>query len=222
MSANPRPYRLHLFTLRLWQEVVDGEQWEWRGEVKNSATGATRYFRDFQYLSELLPLLLSDGPAEPNRELSRRREEGQLFSYEQLMYKGGEAMSTTVIPLEAGVYITNRAFEVAFARGDAAGAAAAYTTSGQAFPPNAAIISGRAALQTYWQGVMNSGVKNVTLETLELFQGDDLAYEIGQAVLYGEGDTILDTAKYMVIWQEQFGQWKWHRDIWNSNTPAQP
>jgi hypothetical protein len=55
-----KPYQLHLFTLRLWPEVIEGEMWEWRGEVKNTSTGEVRYFRDFYTLVELLPLLLAE------------------------------------------------------------------------------------------------------------------------------------------------------------------
>jgi hypothetical protein len=42
--------------------VLDGEQWEWRGEVKNTSNGDTRYFRDFCSLAELLPELLAESP----------------------------------------------------------------------------------------------------------------------------------------------------------------
>jgi hypothetical protein len=63
MMASRLPYRLHLITLRLWQEVIDGDLWEWRGEVKNTNTGETRYFRDWQALADLLPTLL-DTPGE--------------------------------------------------------------------------------------------------------------------------------------------------------------
>lgn len=57
------PYRLHLFTLRIWPEVLDGEAWEWRGEVKNTSTGDIHYFRDWQVLATLLPTMLV-GPVE--------------------------------------------------------------------------------------------------------------------------------------------------------------
>jgi hypothetical protein len=60
MASKRPPYRLCLFTLRLWQEVLDGEQCEWRGEVKNISTGELRYFRDWHALVHLLPKLLSE------------------------------------------------------------------------------------------------------------------------------------------------------------------
>lgn len=60
MKANRPPYQLHLITLYLWQEVLDGDEWEWRGEAKNTSTGELRYFRDWCALVHLLPELLSE------------------------------------------------------------------------------------------------------------------------------------------------------------------
>jgi hypothetical protein len=58
-----RTFQLWIFTLRLWQEPVDDEVFEWRGEVKNTASGETRYFRDLHRLAELLPVMLVEGDA---------------------------------------------------------------------------------------------------------------------------------------------------------------
>jgi ketosteroid isomerase-like protein len=47
-----------------------------------------------------------------------------------------------------------------------------------------------------------------------------MAHEVGKYTLMGDGDKVLDSGKYVVIWQRQDGQWKLHRDIWNSSQPA--
>jgi hypothetical protein len=73
MPSSPLYYRLRLLTLRLWQEVSDGKPGEWRGQLRDTATGEVRYFRDWQTLVETMPLLLgelsredaADGPALP-------------------------------------------------------------------------------------------------------------------------------------------------------------
>jgi ketosteroid isomerase-like protein len=121
------------------------------------------------------------------------------------------------VSLEEAIQRNNRAFEVALDRGDAAGMAAAYTESGQALPPNGEVASGRATIQRLWQGVIDMGVQGATLETVELQGYGDMAYEVGRATLRGAGGTVLDRVKYIVIWQQEAGQWKWHRDIWNSS-----
>lgn len=212
MNSNCRPYRLHLFTVRLWQEVVEGKRWEWRGEIKNTASGELRYFRDFHALVHLLPMLLVESIDDP--------VSAQYGTHAPLDSEQERTMTTATPTLQEGVHAANRAFEAAFNAGDAAGAAAVYTADGQALPPNGATVSGRDALRDFWQAVMDMGVKRATLETVELQPCGEIAYEVGQATLYGEGDTVLDTAKFIVIWQQEDGQWKWRRDIWNSNTPA--
>lgn len=44
----PRPS--HLFTLRLWQEDLGGDQKEWRSQVRHVSSGETRHFRDWEAL----------------------------------------------------------------------------------------------------------------------------------------------------------------------------
>lgn len=55
-----------LFTIRLWQEEIQANMWEWRGQVQEVQTGETRYFRTrrqlLALLQELLPPLVNNGP----------------------------------------------------------------------------------------------------------------------------------------------------------------
>jgi hypothetical protein len=55
-----RPRSPPIFTIRLWQEVLDDEHIEWRGQVKNIVSGEVRYFRDWATLALLLPRMLAD------------------------------------------------------------------------------------------------------------------------------------------------------------------
>ncbi len=51
--------RSHLFTIRLWPELLDDGQVEWRGKVQHILSGEARYFRDWStlitYMQEMLP-----------------------------------------------------------------------------------------------------------------------------------------------------------------------
>jgi ketosteroid isomerase-like protein len=98
--------------------------------------------------------------------------------------------------------------------------AAAYTTNAQVFPPNSDVIAGLPGIQTFWQGAMHMGIKAVKLETLEVDGAGQMAHEVGRYTLQGEGDQVIDAGKYVVIWQQEGGQWKLHRDIWNSSQPT--
>jgi ketosteroid isomerase-like protein len=111
-------------------------------------------------------------------------------------------------------------FMAVFSRGDAAGVAAAYTADGQVLPPNHDAIAGQQGIRTFWQDAMQMGIKAVTLESLEVEGSGHTAYEVGRYTLQHEGGQVLDTGKYVVIWKHEAGQWKVHRDIWNSSRPA--
>jgi ketosteroid isomerase-like protein len=87
-------------------------------------------------------------------------------------------------------------------------------------PPNSDVITGRQAIQTFWQGAMHMGIAAAKLQTVEVEGHGNTAHEVGQYTLQGAGGQVLDTGKYVVIWQQEAGQWKIHRDIWNSSRPA--
>jgi ketosteroid isomerase-like protein len=121
---------------------------------------------------------------------------------------------------KAAIEAANAKFSADFAKGDAAAVAAHYTATAQAFPPNGEIARGREAIQKVWKGAMDAGVKAVKLVTLEAEAHGDTAYEVGTYVLTGEGGKQLDNGKYVVVWKREGGQWKIHRDIWNTSMPA--
>ena len=68
---------------------------------------------------------------------------------------------------------------------------------------------------------MDRGKKTVRLEIVEAEGHGDTAIEIGKYTLSWEGGNVLDRGKYVVIWKQESGQWKLHRDIWNSSLSAQ-
>ena len=63
-------------------------------------------------------------------------------------------------------------------------------------------------------------VFGVQLEAVETEGYGDTASEVGKYTLEGEGGQVLDRGKYIVIWKQEEGQWKLHRDIFNSSQPA--
>jgi len=117
----------------------------------------------------------------------------------------------------AGIEATNAQFMEAFSQGDAAGVAACYTEDAQLMPPNSEIVSGRAALQEGFQELIDGGYE-LQLETTEVEGHGDTAHEIGTYTMAVDGETV-DEGKYIVIWKNVDGQWKLHRDIFNSNNP---
>ena len=120
----------------------------------------------------------------------------------------------------AAVEAGNKQFSASLAKQDAAAVAALYTADAEAFPPNADVVRGRAAIQKMWQSVMDSGIATATLTTVHVESSGDLAYETGGYEMKTKDGKVADHGKYVVVWKRAAGKWMLHRDIWNTNQPA--
>lgn len=114
--------------------------------------------------------------------------------------------------VEAG----NRAFVSAFLRGDSIGVSGLYTVDAQVIAPGSAVAKGRPAIAAFWQKSIDSGIKDVALETAEVESDGALAYETGNVRLVA-ADGSVSRARYVVIWKRIDGKWLLHRDIWNAS-----
>lgn len=114
----------------------------------------------------------------------------------------------------------NGSFMIAFERADSTAVAAVYTENAQILPPNFPVMTGKPAIQAFWQGAMDMGVAKAELKTVEFEEQGDTAWEVGEGTLKTKDGQVIDIAKYIVIWKREQGVWKWHRDIWNSSQPA--
>ena len=110
-------------------------------------------------------------------------------------------------------------FMAAYNQGDAAGLAALYTENGQLLPTNSDLISGKLAIQKFWQARINPVVSSVNLESVEIEVHDETAIEVGVYSVQGKENQVLDRGKYIAIWKLEKGQWKLHRDMMNSSLP---
>jgi uncharacterized protein (TIGR02246 family) len=124
--------------------------------------------------------------------------------------------------VKAAVDAANKKFGAALAAGNAAGVAALYTDDATAFPPNSEAVRGRAAIEKMFQAMIAAGVKEVTLTAQEVEGHGDTATEVGTYAVKDAAGKELDRGKYVVVWKRAQGEWKLHRDIWNSNMPMQP
>lgn len=113
----------------------------------------------------------------------------------------------------------NRRIMELFAAGDVVGIAACYTETAQFLPPNAEILRGRAAIQAAMKGLRDMGVRSVTLDTFEVEPIGGAAWEVGRYTFALANGTVADRGKYIVIWRQEGGTWRLHRDIFNSSLP---
>jgi uncharacterized protein (TIGR02246 family) len=111
----------------------------------------------------------------------------------------------------------NKIFEAAFARGDSAGVAALYTDKAQLLPAGSDFVTGTGAIAEFWQSAFDAGMKGVSLVTGEVEKHGDTAYEVGELEIVGADGSVMDRAKYVVIWKKEKGGWKLHRDIWTTS-----
>ena len=115
---------------------------------------------------------------------------------------------------------TNTEFMGAFKRGDAAAMANLYTAEAQLLPANSDFVRGTTAIRQFWESVIDLGLKEANLETLELEAHADTAIEVGRYTLLAAGGAVADSGKYIVVWKNVKGAWKLHRDIWTTSRPA--
>lgn len=114
----------------------------------------------------------------------------------------------------------NKEFMNAFKRGDATAMANLYTSEAQLLPANSDFVRGTAAIRAFWQGVIDLGLKDASLETIEAEAHGDTAIEVGRYRLLAAGGAVADSGKYVVVWKNDRGTWKLHRDIWTTSQPA--
>jgi uncharacterized protein (TIGR02246 family) len=131
----------------------------------------------------------------------------------------GAAAVSSAEDVRTAIEANSKAFTAAVARGDAAAIAALYTSTAQVLPPGGQAAQGRDAIQKAFQGMIDTGATNLTLSTLEVEAHGDTAHEVGTWALRGKDGAAVDNGKYIVIWKREGGQWRLHRDIWNSSTP---
>jgi ketosteroid isomerase-like protein len=80
-------------------------------------------------------------------------------------------------------------------------------------------VVGHAALAIFWQGVFDSGIGGAVLETLELSGDENGLTEFGQFTLKTKDGSVADRGSFIVIWRQEGGQWKLHRDMFTSSGP---
>ena len=133
----------------------------------------------------------------------------------------GILLPTVLVAGEARTHIDDVLvrFVADFNAGDGATVASLYSEDAALFPPKGERIDGRSAIQTFWQGAIDSGMKIDDLHAVEVDSGGDIAGEVGVFILSVPGDSgeTKVPGKYIVIWKRSGHTWQLHRDIWNTN-----
>ncbi len=92
-----------------------------------------------------------------------------------------------------------------------------YTRGARLLPPGAPMITGLAGIRDFWQeAIEGMALQSAQLSTVEAQTCGESVFEIGRADLT-MGDGQKATVKYVVMWKQEDGDWKWDVDIWNAS-----
>ena len=110
---------------------------------------------------------------------------------------------------------TRERFESAVRRGDATQAVAVYARDATLLPPSAGLVSGRTAIERFWQAGIDSGISEVAFEPMTAAGTGTLAYEIGSYSLRlrtADRGTVVERGKYVLVLEQQ-GDGSWRRAV---------
>ncbi len=80
-------------------------------------------------------------------------------------------------------------------------------------------IKGKDKLISFWSGFIQSGGAKLVLTTLEVWGDENFIAEEGLLEIKTKEGVQIDKGKYIVLWKNEGGKWKVHRDISNSDLP---
>ena len=133
-----------------------------------------------------------------------------------------EAPAFSLDSAKAAIAASNKIFGECFATGDSTKFTSCYTGDGCINPSNMPRMCGPQAITAFFNGGYKMGVRNIKLTTEEVMGGKDAVVEVGKYEMFVGDNISVEKGKFIVIWKEENGKWKMHRDIWNSDNPAPP
>lgn len=105
----------------------------------------------------------------------------------------------------------------AVARADWDSVAHIYGEDAVIFAPGAPPVVGRQAIASFWRAVAKRGMRTLELQLMDLEGSGDHLSVVGKYVMRGEEDAILDVGKFLATYKKIGGQWRLHRDVFNSS-----
>ena len=123
---------------------------------------------------------------------------------------------------KAAIAASNKVFSACFASGDSTAFANCYTSDACINVTGMPRMCGTGAITAFFNGGRKMGLTNVALTTEEVMGGKDAVVEVGKYEMFVGNNVSAEKGKFIVVWKEENGKWKMHRDIWNSDAPPPP
>ena len=118
---------------------------------------------------------------------------------------------------EASIKRSNEKFMNAFEEGDSANAANCYTANANIMIADTPAIEGRDNIRLKISLMMNKGIEKFDLKTLHIWGDSAMLVEEGSYKMSLKNDTQIEKGKYITLWQEEGGNWRMYRQMWNSD-----
>ncbi|CAM3514120.1 DUF4440 domain-containing protein [Rouxiella silvae] len=114
--------------------------------------------------------------------------------------------------IEAAIKAQNALWAKAYARGDNEAIARLYTKDGSLLPPGGEKINGSAAIAKYFAGAPSD---TLSFSNYEFYGNEQVVSEISDSEIRNQNGELKSRGKQILIFLNQGGTWKLHRDIWN-------
>lgn len=124
--------------------------------------------------------------------------------------------------VKAAIAASNKVFGACFATGDSTTFANCYTSDACINVTNMPRMCGTQAITAFFNGGHKMGITNIVLTTEEVMGGKEAVVETGKYEMFVGDKISAEKGKFIVVWKEENGKWKMHRDIWNSDAPPAP
>jgi len=118
----------------------------------------------------------------------------------------------------AGIHEGNERFKQAVREADDVALPSLYTRDAQILPPNGEAASDSESIAEFWRAFFDLGITEARPVTHEVIPMGEYALEVGEYSVLSH-DELVDRGKIMVLWKQEDGVWKMHRDTWNSSLP---
>lgn len=145
-----------------------------------------------------------------------------LFSCNDDAAKTESGAAFNLDSVKAAIVASNKVYGECFATGDSTKFANCYTADACINPPNSPRMCGTAAIIAFFNGAVKMGIKDIKITTEEVMGDANTVAEVGKYELMGDKGASLDKGKFIVVWKNDNGKWKMHRDEWNSDNPPPP
>lgn len=132
------------------------------------------------------------------------------------------ASSFSLDSVKAAIAASNKVFGASFANGDSTAFANCYSSDACINVTGMPRMCGTQALTAFFNGGYKMGIRNIVITTEEVMGGKEAVVETGKYEIFAANNVSIDKGKFIVVWKEDNGKWKMHRDIWNTDLPAAP